>query len=71
MTWHYQSVVHDMDPEMLYCAIHELYTAQDGIESITFNPINLIGDSPEDILEQLELIKSDILKHGVRNYNEF
>lgn len=66
--WHYQLMYHtyvDPDPgEEGYYAIHEYYKMAD-CDHWSRNPVEVIGDSIEDVKKSLMLMLQDIDKHGV------
>jgi len=63
MTWHYQLMKHS-DGSL---AVHEYYTLEDG-DGWTKEPVKIIGDDVDDVKGILQMILSDISKHGVKNY---
>jgi len=63
MTWHYQLMKHS-DGSL---AVHEYYTLEDG-DGWTKEPASIIGDNVDDVKGVLQMILSDIDKHGVKNY---
>ena len=69
--WHYQLMYHKYDKPQLgeegYYAIHEYYEMDDG-DGWTENPVDVTGDSIEDVKKALMLMLHDIDKHGVKNY---
>lgn len=70
--WHYQLMYHrykephPVDGEGYY-AIHEFYRMDDG-DGWTEEPVEVTGDSIEDLKKSLMLMLQDIEKHGVREY---
>ncbi len=50
-----------------YYAVHEFYPSDDG-GSWTKNPVDISGDSVQDIKESIQMILNDIDKHGVKDY---
>ena len=69
MTWHYQLMLHKDTHdgvEYPWIGLHEMY----GEHGYTDTPDALVADSKEEMLEQLEMIKNDILKYGVIDYND-
>ncbi len=60
--WHYQLMKHNE-----YYAVHEFYPSDDG-GSWTKNPVDISGDSVQDIKESIQMILNDIDKHGVKDY---
>jgi hypothetical protein len=70
--WHYQLMRHklarpnEVDGEYYY-AIHELYEMDDG-PAWTDEPIQVTGESVEDVQKALMLMLKDIEKHGVKDY---
>ena len=61
--WHYQLMKHS-DGSL---AVHEYYTLEDG-GSWTEKPVDISGDSVQDIKESIQMILNDINKHGVKDY---
>jgi hypothetical protein len=53
-----------------YYAIHEYYQMDDG-DGWTENPVDVTGNSIEDVKKSLMLMLHDIDKHGVKNYAEY
>jgi hypothetical protein len=51
-----------------YYAIHEYYNMDDG-PGWTESPVEVTGDSVEDVKKALMLMLNDIDKHGVKNYH--
>lgn len=75
MSWNYRLVKHKDRYGDDWFAVHEAYY-EDGEErphSITKEPIDLGGESMEEVLDDLELIKKDILKYKdeILNYEDF
>ena len=50
-----------------YYAVHEFYPSNDG-GSWTEKPVDISGDSVQDIKESIQMILNDIDKHGVKDY---
>jgi hypothetical protein len=50
-----------------YYAIHEYYELDDG-PAWTENPVDVTGDSIEDVKKALIMMLEDIEKHGVKDY---
>lgn len=69
--WHYQLMYHKYDETILgeegYYAVHEYYEMDDG-DGWTENPVDVTGDSIEDVKKMLMLILKDIDTHGVKQY---
>ena len=69
--WHYQLMYHKYDKPVLgeegAYAIHEYYNMDDG-GGWTENPVEVTGDSIEDVKKSLLLMLHDIDKHGVKDY---
>jgi len=51
----------------VYYAIHEYYEMDEG-DGWTENPVDVTGDSIEDVKKALMLMLHDIDKHGVKDY---
>ena len=70
-TWHYQLMYHTYDGPVVgnggYYAIHEYYPGQDG-DGWTEAPVDVTGDSIEEVKEVLQMMLADIEKHGVKDY---
>ena len=60
--WHYQLMKHNE-----YYAVHEFYPSDNG-GSWTKKPVDISGDSVQDIKESIQMILNDIDKHGVKDY---
>jgi len=71
--WHYQLMYHKYDIPILdeegYYAIHEYYEMDEGPDW-TESPVDVTGNSIEDVKESLLLMLKDIDKHGVKSYKE-
>ena len=70
--WHYQVMYHKYKTPTAftgegYYAVHEKFVLGDGETLWTENPVELTGESVEDIKESLRLILNDIDKHGVKD----
>ena len=70
MTWHYQLMYHKYENPTAfagegYYAVHEMYPS---LNSWTENPVEVTGDSTEDVKKSLMLMLMDIEKHGVKDY---
>lgn len=69
--WRYQLMYHKYDKPVLdeegYYAVHEYYEMDEG-PGWTENPVDVTGDSIEDVKKMLLLILNDIDKHGVKDY---
>lgn len=64
MTWRYQVIRTKYRDEESY-GVHELYLGEDGeITGATMSPIQLVGDNLNDLIAQLDRIKSDIEEYG-------
>jgi len=65
--WHYQ-VMKDTDEAGNVCyGIHEYFPLEDG-HLWTENPVDVTGDSIEDLKKSLMCMLHDIDKHGVIDY---
>ena len=69
--WHYQLMYHKYEkPNAVdgegYYAIHEYYEMDDG-PAWTENPVDVTGNSVEDVKKSLMLMLHDIDKHGVKD----
>lgn len=72
--WHYQLMYHEYDEpssagENGYYAIHEYYELDDG-DGWTENPVEVTGNSIEDVKKSLMLMLNDIDNHGVKDYEQ-
>jgi len=65
--WHYQLMRHKTEDGEDYYAIHEYYPDQDG-DGWTEAPVDVTGDSVEEVKEVLQAMLEDIEKHGVKDY---
>jgi len=65
--WHYQVMLHKDKSGEDYYAIHEYYEMDDG-PAWTENPVDVMGDSIEDLKKSLMCMLHDIDKHGVKDY---
>ena len=70
--WHYQLMYTKYDkPNAFdgegYYAVHEYYEMDDG-PAWTENPVEVTGNSIEDVKKSLLLMLQDIDKHGVKDY---
>jgi hypothetical protein len=64
--YHKYEKPNDIDGEGYY-AVHEYYKMDDG-DGWTENPVEVTGNSIEDVKKALMLMLHDIDKHGVKNY---
>jgi hypothetical protein len=71
--WHYQLMYHKVDMKSFvdgdYYAIHEYYPMEDG-DGWTEAPVDVVGDSVEEVKEVLQMMLEDIEKHGVKDYDQ-
>ena len=66
--WHYQLMKHTTPTGEVYYAVHEYYPSdEDG--GWTENPLTIDGESILEIVQMLNNIVVDILKHGVKDYD--
>ena len=65
--WHYQLMKHTTPDGEPYYAVHEYYPSDEG-GGWTENPITIDGESIIEIVQMLNNIVVDILKHGVKDY---
>ena len=65
--WHYQLMKHTTPTGEVYYAVHEYYPSDEG-DGWTENPITIDGESIVEIVQMLNNISVDILKHGVKDY---
>lgn len=68
--WHYQVMRYgpfDDEPEYSY-GIHEFYVSEDGHMRWTSDAIDVVAESPEEVLETLKQMVNDLRKHGIRDY---
>lgn len=78
MTWHYQLMKHTETSDYSWYGVHEFYKenqipTMDNLPSYfvggyTANPVEVFGDTPEEVVEQLKAMIKDIEKHGVKDY---
>ena len=66
--WHYQVMRHTDSSGEEYYAIHEYYEMDDG-DGWAESPVDVTGESIEDLRRSLLRMYRDINKHGVRNYD--
>ena len=63
--WNNRIVKHEKDDSVWY-SVHEVfYNENGGINGFTEEPITILGETAEDVKTQLEMIMTDIEKHGV------
>jgi len=63
MTWNYRIIHHNEDES--YYGLHEVYYDENGaIDGWTEDAL-IVGDTKDEILETLAMMKSDIEKHDV------
>ena len=66
--WHYQLMRHkNVVTGEDYYAIHEYYPDKDG-DGWTEAPVDVTGDTIEEVKEVLQGMLEDIEKHGVKDY---
>ena len=65
--WHFQLMRHTDDNGEEYFAMHEYYPDKDG-DSWTEAPVDVVGDTIEEVKEVLQMMLADIEKHGVKDY---
>ena len=67
--WHYQLMYHKYDNPVLgeegYYALHEMYPS---LDAWTNNPVDVTGNSVEDVKKALLCMLHDIDKYGVKDY---
>ena len=66
--WHYQLMKHTTPDGEPYYAVHEYYDLETG-PAWTENPVTVDGDSVAEVVQMLNNISVDILKHGVKDYD--
>ena len=71
--WHYQVMYHKYETPTAftgegYYAVHEQFVLDNGEVMWTDNPVELTGESIEDLKKALLLMLNDIDKHGVKDY---
>ena len=67
--WHYQLMRHTDDNGEEYFAIHEYYQLDGGGGGWTEAPVDVVGDTIEEVKEVLQMMLEDIEKHGVKDYD--
>ena len=67
--WHYQLMRHTDDNGEEYFAIHEYYPDIDG-DGWTEAPVDVTGDTIEEVKEVLQMMLADIEEHGVKDIEE-
>ena len=65
--WHYQLMRYTYASGDTYLAIHEYYPMEDG-DGWTETPVDVGGESVEEVKEVLHMMLEDIEKHGVVDY---
>jgi len=65
--WHYQLMRHTDESGDTYLAIHEYYPDKDG-DGWTEAPVDVTGDTVNEVKEVLQMMLEDIEKHGVKDY---
>lgn len=69
--WRYQAIrKFNEEGDYVEYAIHEIFDLGHEI-TITDLPVSPYGESKEELLHTLELMRQDVLRHGVRDYDEF
>ena len=66
--WHYQLMKHTTPDGEVYYAVHEYYELETG-PAFTHNPVTIDGESVAEVVQMLNNISVDILKHGVKDYD--
>jgi hypothetical protein len=70
-TWHYQLMRHKTphlgDDEGIYYAIHEYHEMKEG-QAWSMDPVEVIGESVNDVIWSLKAMLHDIQRHGVKDY---
>lgn len=72
-TWHYQLMRHKLarpnpvDGEYYY-AIHEYHEMKEG-QAWSMDPVEVIGESVNDVIWSLKAMLHDIQRHGVKDYD--
>jgi len=67
--WHYQLIRRKNQNKEYEYAIHEYYPDLQGKgPACTRSPVSIWGDSEKEVLEILEMIRLDIEKYGVIDY---
>ncbi len=64
MNWRYQLTKETVDGHEQF-AVREVYFDDDGKVSWTQDPIQIVGDSEQDITETLIRIRTDVKRGGV------
>lgn len=73
--WHYQLMYHKYDEPVLgeegYYAVHEYYPMSEkmGGDGWTEEPVDVTGNSIEDVKKMLMMIYNDIDKHGLKDFD--
>lgn len=71
VTWNHRVIRHlKDDPGLTYLAIHEVYYTDNIPDSITDEPIKIIGDDIEDIKQELKMILK-CLEHPILDFESF
>lgn len=69
-TWNYRIIHHDKD-ERPWFAVHEVfYNPDQTIYAYTEDPIDIVGDTDDDVKKSAKLIFMDVIKHPVLKESE-
>ena len=64
MTWHYQLMKRTEPNGEVWYGVYEFY----GMGGYTAQPVCALGDTPEEVVDQLKAMLEDIEEHGVKDY---
>ena len=65
--WQYQLMKHVSKNGEVWYGIHEYFNMEEG-PAWTENPVDVSGESPEEVKEILGMMLRDIDRHGVKDY---
>lgn len=65
-SWHYQVMKHTEDTGEVWYGVHEMYPSLG--KTYTETPVEVCGESVEDVVWQLKAILHDLEKYPVVNY---
>lgn len=75
MVWHYQLMKHTDEEGETWYAVHELYSRESPDKDSddvnlgwTAEPVDIRGDTLEDIMRLLKDVQSDIRRYGIKDY---
>lgn len=69
-TWRYQLMKKVHPTGEVWYGVHEYYEEEDGKDAWTLEPVRIVGESPEEIIEELKVILLDIQMYGVKDLHK-